>query len=95
MFDIINRIFGKESVSSKEIASERLRLVLVHDRASMSTDIIETLKEELIKVIQNYMDIDTESLCVNIENEDNSVALVANIPIIGIRRGEGLVQRIS
>lgn len=95
MLDIINRIFGKDSVSSKEIASERLRLVLIHDRASMSTDVIEMLKEELIKVIQNYMEIDTESLCVNIENEKNSVALVANIPIKGIKRGEGLVQNIS
>ena len=95
MFDIISRIFGKDSVSSKEIASERLRLVLVHDRASMSTDIIEMLKEELIRVIQNYMDIDTENLCVNIENEENSVALVANIPIISIKRGEGLIEPIS
>lgn len=87
MFDIIiSRLLGRDSISSKDIASERLRLVLVHDRSVMSPDIIDKLKEDLIQVIQKYMDIDTEGLCVNIENEDASVALVANIPIKGMRR---------
>jgi len=86
LLDILSRLFGKESNSSKDVARERLRLVLVHDRTAVSPEFINALKEDLVKVIQKYMDIDLESLLVNIEGEDNSVALVANIPIKGLKR---------
>lgn len=86
MLELISRFFGKDTLSSKEIARERLRLVLVHDRAAVSPEIINALKVDLIAVIQNYMDIDVDSLVVDIEDEDNTVALVANIPIRGLKR---------
>ncbi len=86
MLEIISRLFGRESQTSKEIAKERLRLVLVHDRALISPEILNALKEDMIKVIQKYMDIDVESLLVDIENEQDAVALVANIPIRGLKR---------
>lgn len=89
MLDLLARLFGKDSTSSKDIACERLRLVLVHDRTTVSPEFINALKEDLIRVIQKYMDIDLESLLVNIEGEDNSVALVANIPIKGLKRASG------
>lgn len=86
LLDILSRIFNKDTVSSKDIARERLRLVLVHDRASVSPEFLNALKEDLIKVIKEYMDIDEEALLVNLENEENSVALVANIPVRGFKR---------
>lgn len=89
MLDLLARLFGKDSTSSKDIARERLRLVLVHDRTAISPEFINSLKEDLVRVIQKYMDIDLESLLVNIEGEDNSVALVANIPIKGLKRAAG------
>lgn len=85
MLDIINRILGREN-TSRDIARERLRLVLIHDRATVSPNILNALKEELIRVIQEYMEIDEESIIVDLENEENSVALVANIPIRGFKR---------
>ncbi len=86
MLEIISRLFGKDSPSSKDIARERLRLVLVHDRTNVSPELLNLLKEDLIKVLQQYVDIDMDSLIVSIENEENSVALVANIPIKSMRR---------
>ena len=89
MLDLLARLFGKDATSSKDIARERLRLVLVHDRTAVSPEFINALKEDLVRVIQKYMDVDLESLLVNIEGEDNSVALVANIPIKGLKRAAG------
>ncbi|HEX3015087.1 MAG TPA: cell division topological specificity factor MinE [Desulfobacteria bacterium] len=86
MLDFINRILGKESQSSKSVAKERLRLVLVHDRASISPHLLNALKEDLIKVISEYMEIDQSALEVNLNSEDNSVALIANIPVIKMKR---------
>jgi cell division topological specificity factor len=86
LLDIINRLLGRENAGSRDIARERLRLVLIHDRASVSPNFLNALKEELIRVIREYMEIDEESLIVDLENEENSVALVANIPIRGFKR---------
>lgn len=86
MFDFIARLFGREENKSKEIAKERLRLVLVHDRASVSPQFLEMIKEELIRVISEYMEIDQQALDVQLTSEDSSVALIANIPVKNVKR---------
>ncbi|QGU00043.1 Cell division topological specificity factor MinE [Candidatus Syntrophocurvum alkaliphilum] len=84
--DVLNKFFGKESAGSKELAKERLRLVLVHDRASVTPEFFNQMKEDIIKVIREYMDIDDDAISVDLSNEDNSIALVANIPVKGFKR---------
>ena len=76
-----------KSTSSKDIAKERLKLVLIHDRANVSPQFLEMIKGELIKVISDYMEIDEAGLEIKLtrtkrEIDDSTVpALVANIPI--------------
>ena len=84
--DMFNRLFGKEGTGSKDVAKERLRLVLVHDRADMSQDIMNALREDLIAVINKYMEIDQDALEVSMNNEDGTASLVANIPILSVKR---------
>ncbi len=86
MIDFLKNILGKEAPRSKNIAKERLQLVLVHDRANISPHLLEDLKEDLIRVITNYMEIDENALEVQLNNDDKSVALVANIPVIKMKR---------
>ena len=86
MLDFLIRIFGRDTNSSKNVAKERLRLVLVHDRANVSPQMLEALKNDLIRVISNYMEIDVEALEVNLDTSDNTVALVANIPVKKMKR---------
>jgi len=76
------KIFGRESVSSKDIAKERLRLILIHDRANVSPKFLEMIKSQLIDMISNYMEIDEEGLelkMTRIDKEENVTvpALVA------------------
>lgn len=86
MLEFISRILGRESATSKSVAKERLRLVLVHDRASISPTLLNKLKEELINVISNYMEIDENALEVNLCQDERDVALVANIPVMKMKR---------
>lgn len=86
LLDILQRIFGKDTTFSKDIAKERLRLVLVHDRASVTPELFNRMKEDIIKVIREYMDIDEDALSVDLSNGDNSIALIANIPVRGFKR---------
>lgn len=81
------KFFGKDSQASKSVAKERLKLVLVHDRANCSPHFLDMIKGDIIKVISNYMEIDEEGLDIKLtrtksEYDDSTVpALVANIPI--------------
>ena len=80
------KLFSREDVSSKDIAKERLRLILVHDRANVSPQFLEMIKSRLIDIISDYMEIDEEGLEVKLTRMDKEKdvtvpALVANIPI--------------
>jgi cell division topological specificity factor len=85
-----SKIFGKQK-NSKEVAKERLKLVLIHDRANVSPQFLEMLKSEIIKVITNYMDVDESALDIQLtrtksdDGENYVPALFANIPIRNIR----------
>lgn len=85
LLGFLQRAFGRER-SSRRVAKERLRLVLIHDRTSVSSRVLENLKEDLIQVISNYMEIDSEGLEVNFSREGDSVALIANIPVLKMKR---------
>ncbi|MBR3772034.1 MAG: cell division topological specificity factor MinE [Clostridium sp.] len=73
--------------SSGNVAKDRLKLVLVSDRANCSPEIMEQIKNDIIKVISKYVEIDVEGLDIKItqtesEGDNGSVpALFANIPI--------------
>ncbi|GLI56967.1 cell division topological specificity factor [Propionigenium maris DSM 9537] len=76
-------LFKKES-TSKDVAKDRLKVVLIHDRSNISPSVMEKIREDIIKSISKYVDIDVESLNLEMaEVEDNGrrTALVANIPI--------------
>ena len=81
MFDVLMKIFGKSEKKSGQIAKERLQLVLIHDRASVSPEIMEELKREILNVISKYMDVNKSGMEISLENDSDSVALIANIPV--------------
>lgn len=85
MRNFLKKFFG--GGESRNVAKERLQLVLIHDRADISPEVMESLRRDLIAVISTYMEIDDSNIELELEREDRSVALVANIPIRNVRRG--------
>ena len=97
MFDNIGSFFRKimktepKQLTSKDAAKERLHLVLMQDRANVSADFLELMKQEIINVIKKYIDIDEKSIDVRLTNQQNNdgtngaPALYANIPIVNIK----------
>ena len=81
MFDVLMKIFGKNEKKSGEIAKERLKLVLIQDRASVSPEVMDKLKNEILNVILKYMDVNKSGVEITLANDSDSVALVANIPV--------------
>jgi cell division topological specificity factor len=74
-----------DTVASGSSASKRLKLVLMHDRTQMSSQLLEQMRDELVEVISKYVEIDKEALEINLESESNTIALVANIPVLRAR----------
>ena len=97
MFENIINIFKKAKKkdllkpSPKETAKERLHLVLMQDRANVSADFLDLMRQEIIEVIKKYIDIDEETMEVKLTTEANAdgvqgaPALYANIPILNIK----------
>lgn len=85
MFGVISKLFGKNDVnSSQKIAHDRLKFVLVHDRAAVSPEVMESLKNDIIKVISNYMEINQQNMEITLEENENCYALGVNVPVHSI-----------
>jgi cell division topological specificity factor len=80
--DFLKRLTGRAQPASKDIARDRLKLVLIHDRTDISPAIIELIKTEVIEVISRHVDIDREGVEITLHQEATENRLVADIPLI-------------
>lgn len=80
MVDLFNRVFGREKKSAQQ-AKERLKLVLIHDRAALNPGKIDLLKDELIDVISRHIDIDPSAVHFKVAQDGRQQRLIAEIPI--------------
>lgn len=81
----LNTLFGRREPTSREVAKNRLQLVLVQDRVNMSPHLLQTLKDELISVISKYVEIDAQNMEVTFTQSKRQSRLTADIPVIGPR----------
>jgi cell division topological specificity factor len=81
----LNSLFGRAEPTSREIAKNRLQLVLVQDRVNMSPQLLQTLKDELIAVISKYVEIDENNMDVTFKQSKRQSRLTADIPVISAR----------
>lgn len=90
IINFFKNLMNKES-KTKDTARERLQLVLMQDRASVSADYLDLMKQEIIEVIKKYINIDENALQVELtkpKNKDGTYgapSLYANIPILSIK----------
>jgi cell division topological specificity factor len=85
---LFNKARNREQVGSKEIAKERLRLVLIHDRTDISPIMLEALKADLIAVISEHLEIDRAGIEITLSESKGRSRLLATIPIVR-RRSRG------
>lgn len=83
----LSSFFSGGAAGSGQKAKDRLRIVLIHDRTDISPQMMEDLRREMIQVLTKYMDIDTSKIELDLDREEQAVALVANIPVLRIKRG--------
>ncbi|MCD7864652.1 MAG: cell division topological specificity factor MinE [Clostridiales bacterium] len=85
------KFFQKKS--SGDLAKDRLKLLLVSDRVNCSPEMLEMIRDDMIRVISRYVEIDTEGLDIRMiqpgasEGKYSEPALFANIPIHAVKCG--------
>ena len=87
MLGMLSNIFKKEN--SKEDAKNRLKLVLIQDRAMLPSGVLENMKDDILKVLSKYVEIEKSKLNIEVcpyDEDPRKIALVANIPILKASR---------
>jgi cell division topological specificity factor len=84
MLDFLTKFFRREE-ASKNLAKERLRLVLMSDRVSLAPDTFDSLKGEMLSVVRRYLDIDEQAMDMHFENAERQFMLLANIPVLKVK----------
>lgn len=80
MANFFDRLLNRQPKSAT-LAKERLQLVLINDRTSMTAQSLADLKDDLINVVSRHVDIDRDAVKVEMHKEGRSQRLIANIPL--------------
>ena len=81
----LDRLFGKKETSSN-VAKNRLKMVLTHDRSQISPGLVELIKDDIIAVIAKHMAVDPNDVEVNFTRTPSESRLVAEVPLPARRR---------
>lgn len=82
----------KKKKGSGSIAKQRLKTLLISDRADCSADFINGIKGDIGLTLSKYMEVDTDHMEVNIvQNQavvknDGTMVLIARIPFREINK---------
>lgn len=82
--------FGNK-LKPKDVAKDRLRLILIHDRGDIPEETLEKIRDEILQVLSKYIEIDSEDVDIALnkgdfaDGESAGTSLVANIPIKNVR----------
>ncbi len=92
--DLYNRVlsfFNKtdnKTENAKDVACNRLKLVLMQDRTNLTPATMDRMRKELIDLLSKYLELDRELLDLSFEHEDEQMALMLSIPVIRAKSEE-------
>lgn len=81
MMGVFSFMNGRKKLTPSEIAKERLKVVLVHDRIKVNPELLELIRADLLAAISRRLEIEEAHVEISLAREDRWDKLHANVPI--------------
>ncbi|MFN5816817.1 MAG: cell division topological specificity factor MinE [Pseudanabaena sp.] len=82
---LLDRLFQRQNVTSGTQVKQRLKFILAHDRAAIEPQVFDNMRDEIMRVVSKYVELDEGSLDIRLESDKRMTALIANLPIRMVR----------
>jgi cell division topological specificity factor len=93
ILDFLERIFNtRPEPTSREDVKTRLKLVLAHDRMDFPPSLLESMRQDILAVLERYVELEDECLEFALETSERTTALIANLPIRRVRKPADVVN---
>jgi cell division topological specificity factor len=91
MLNMIKRLLEmlfpwNNNTNSRSHAKSRLKLIIAHDRASINSDMLEAMREEILEVVARYVEVNRDEMEFSLSNDQRMTSLTANLPIRQFKR---------
>lgn len=99
--ELYNKLLGffrqaeEEQESAKDVACNRLRVVLMQDRTNLTPQLLEKMRGELVELLSKYLEMDKEALELNLDQEGEQMALMLSIPVIRAKDEEEIEKALA
>ena len=82
---LLDRLFQRSNVPSGAQVKHRLKFILAHDRAAIEPQVFANMRQEIMRVVSKYVELDENALDIRLESDKRKTALIANLPIRMVR----------